>query len=428
MVSKMLRFRKPFLLILFLAAWSLLSVGCGGDADFFELPEDDDVFELPEDDDLFEIPGDEDGANGVSPPQAETISGSGSDVVPFTVGTSDAVTFQLVHSGDGAFIVWLLDSSAERVTLLTAKVGDVSDIRVENLAADSYLLDIDSTGEWSVSITGSSVSFEMPVDEDGANGVPPPQTETISGSGSDVVPFTVGTSGAVTFQLVHSGDGAFIVRLLDSSAERITLLTAKVGDVSDTRVANLDVGSYLLDIDSTGDWSVSIRDSSVSQAGSSVSIAGSAGGDAEAASPSDSGPETLPLITFAAPGQTLSVPLSDFRNVALILDPERGPAPAEGLLINYLLVDDPGLIQKIGMAERLDSDSVEGRSSIEGVVEANNAQSITIPGGDFAVTFQVEARNPGTALLILVGGHGYLSPTWTDSLGTLTIFVPDEEE
>jgi hypothetical protein len=320
MVSKMLRFRKLFLLILFLAAWSLLSVGCGGDADFFELPEDDDVFELPEDDDVFELPGDEDGANGVSPPQAETISGSGSDVVPFTVGTSGAVTFQLVHSGDGAFIVYLLDASAERVTLLTAKNGDVSDTRVENLAAGSYLLDIDSTGEWSVSIT----------------------------------------------------------------------------------------------------------DSAVSMAGSSVSVAGSAGGDTEAATPLDSWPETLPLITFAAPGQTLSVPLADFRNVALVLDPERGPAPAGGLPINYLLVDDPGLIQKIGMAEKLDSDPVEGGSSIEGVVEVNNAESITIPGGDFAVTFQVQARNPGTALLILVGGHGYVPPTWPDSLGTLTIVVPDE--
>jgi hypothetical protein len=110
------------------------------------------------------------------------------------------------------------------------------------------------------------------------------------------------------------------------------------------------------------------------------------------------------------------------------LDPARGPAPAKGLNINYLLVDDPRLIQAIGMAEQLNPDPVEGGSSIEEVVEVNNAESIAIAGGDFAVTFQIQGRNPGTALLILVGGDGYVQPTWSDPLGTLTIVIPDETE
>jgi hypothetical protein len=259
---------------------------------------------------------------------------------------------------------------------------------------------------------GDDDFFELPSGDE-TNGITPPPTETITGSGSDVVPFTVGTSGAVTFQLVHAGEGAFIVWLLDSSAERQALLTAKIGDVSDTRVENLAAGSYFLDVDSTGEWS--------------VSITGSAGGTpgTDPGTPPGTEPATLPFVTFAAPDQTLSVPLGEFRNGALVLDPERGPAPAEGLNINYVLVDDPRLIQEIGMAEKSDSDPVAGRASIEGVVEVNNAEPITIAGGDFAVTFQVQARNPGTALLILVGGEGYVPPKWPDQLGTLTIVVPD---
>lgn len=252
--------------------------------------------------------------------------------------------------------------------------------------------------------------------EDDPNGISAPATEVITGTGSDVTSFAVQTSGAVTFELAHTGEGAFVVWLLDSDAERLSLLTAKTGDVSDTRVENLTAGSYFLDVDSTGDWSVSITGSA----------AGTPGNDSGATPGTD--PATLPFVTFAAsvsPPSELTIPKDEFRNAAVILDPERGPAPASGLNINYVLVDDPRLIQEIGMEDKVDSAPPDGTASIEGVVEVNNAEPIRIAGGDFAVTFQVQAQNSGTALLILVGGDGYVPPTWPDPTGQLVIVVED---
>ena len=259
---------------------------------------------------------------------------------------------------------------------------------------------------------GGNDSFtEAPPDDD-TNGTTPPPTETITGSGSDVVPFTIGTSGAVTFNLVHAGDGTFVVWLLDSSAERLVLLTAKVGDVSDTRVENLAAGSYFLDIESTGEWS--------------VSITGSAGGTP------GTDPATLPLAKFAAPrpgsqaGPFLEMQSGEWRNAAIILDSDRPPAPTGGLRINYVLVDDPTLIQVIEEQPKSDGEPPDGTAKIEGIVEVNNAEPITIAGGDFAVTFQVKALNSGRALLILIGGDGYTAPVWPDPLGTLEIVVEQQ--
>ena len=140
-----------FALVVFAILLSFLLLGCGGGRG----------------DDAFTGPGAENGEQPGNGGEILTVTGSGSRIVPFTVERSGADTFELTHSGEGNFIVWLRDSDAERLALLANKIGDVSDTRVENLEQGDYSLDIDSTGAWSVSIAGAVSNGQDVVDEDG---------------------------------------------------------------------------------------------------------------------------------------------------------------------------------------------------------------------------------------------------------------------
>jgi hypothetical protein len=154
------RFRS-FIPVVFALLLGFMLIGCGGS-------DGDDVFPLPDfENGVFPLPGEENGEQPGNGDEIVTVTGSGSGLVPFTVGTSGAVTFELTHSGEGNFIVWLRDSDAEQLALLTNKIGDVSDTRVESLEQGDYSLDIDSTGAWSVSIAGAVSNGEEIGDADG---------------------------------------------------------------------------------------------------------------------------------------------------------------------------------------------------------------------------------------------------------------------
>ena len=133
--------------------------------------------------------------------------------------------------------------------------------------------------------------------------------------------------------------------------------------------------------------------------------------------------DRLPFATLA-PG-SLDVPLDDFRNAAVILDPERPPAPlppAAPLRINYVLVGDPRVVQDEGdITERDPGGAVDGTDPVSGIVEVNNAEPLTIAPGDFAVTFQVRRQQTGAVTMILIGGDGYTVPEWTDPKARLDI-------
>ncbi|WP_090255507.1 Ig-like domain-containing protein [Ectothiorhodospira marina] len=81
---------------------------------------------------------------------------------------------------------------------------------------------------------------------------------TLEGSGDDVLEFSTQQDGPVYFDLQHTGTGVFFVDILNLEAEQLQSLLINSGDVDVRRVANLDAGSYLLDIEAGGDWSIII--------------------------------------------------------------------------------------------------------------------------------------------------------------------------
>jgi hypothetical protein len=129
--------------------------------------------------------------------------------------------------------------------------------------------------------------------------------------------------------------------------------------------------------------------------------------------------DRLPLAALAP--DSLVVPPNEFRNAAVILDPARPPAPPEGLRINFVLVDDPLVVQDEIDITPTPGDELDGTDPVAGIIEVNNAQPLVISGGDFAVTFQVERLTDGTVTMILIGGDGYTVPEWTASNAQLLI-------
>ena len=129
--------------------------------------------------------------------------------------------------------------------------------------------------------------------------------------------------------------------------------------------------------------------------------------------------DRLPLAELAPTG--LEVPQDGIRNAAVILSPERPPAPPEGLRINYVLVGDPLAVQDEDDITQTPGDPVEGTDPVAGIIEVNNAQPLSIAGGDFAATFQVRRQQPGSVTMILIGGEGYTVPARSE----LFISEPD---
>ena len=137
--------------------------------------------------------------------------------------------------------------------------------------------------------------------------------------------------------------------------------------------------------------------------------------------------DRLPLAELTPGGRDeLVVPEGETRNWAVILNPERPPAPSEGLRINFVLVDDAEVVQDAEDITPTPGEPVDGTDPVARVIEVNNAQPLEIIGGDFAVTFQVTRPldNSNDVRMILIGGDGYTVPEGE----VLLITVPEEDD
>ena len=400
------RFTTMAVVLLALLAFSL--AGCSGDDSFTDTELVDDDIEFVDDD-----------VDEVTPPEMETftVTGSGSDLIPFEVREGGAVTFELTHTGDENFIVRLLDNDAENIALLTNKIGDVSDTRVENLSQGSYFLDIDSTGEWSVSITAptaTSPGTEPAPDPDtpqlsllggldssvGGTANPPATTLTPAGadrSGStttlaivldrpapddlEINYAMVGNAESFTLDGVSPQDGSTL--LIPSGSQVLPFTIQAIGEVFDAAELQFVAGEgYAFTGQATALFEITL--------------------------------DRLPLARFARVSEddpiSLTVPEDETRNAAVILDPDRPAAPTpDGLRINFVLVDDAEVLQNEDDITETPGEPVPDTDPVDEVIEVNNAQPLEIAGGDFAVTFQVTrpGDNDNEVRMILIGGDGY---------------------
>lgn len=180
---------------------------------------------------------------------AITFSGDGPEATESFVLEEGLAFFTLEHDGRDNFIVELLDNEGELVDLLANEIGGFTGetlVRIE--AAGEHVLNVDADGAWVI-----AVDQEVPADAE----APPTRFD---GTGVSVSPVLDLDAGLVRFRLTHDGSENFIVELYAADGEPIDLLVNEIGEFTGAQAVEIEeAGSYLLNIDADGDWTVEVE-------------------------------------------------------------------------------------------------------------------------------------------------------------------------
>jgi protocatechuate 3,4-dioxygenase beta subunit len=228
-------------------------------------------------------------------------------------------------------------------------------------------------------------------------------TEVFQGTGASVIAFTVPVAGIVTFELTHTGTGVFLVDLLDSNAEFIKALVIGSGDLTATRIENLAQGSYFLDIQTAGTWTVQITYPS-----------------------QGTDPQPLPVasvITLASSPQLPSVGEPPVTLTAFVRNSSN--VLMEGVSVSFAADNDGTLLVTRGVTDA--SGSAQAELSTVGN-KSNRVITVTATAG--GQSGSVEVRVVGTNISIagrnsgLIGEQITLTLTLRDSAGNPIPGVP----
>ena len=176
------------------------------------------------------------------------LFGQGRQASPFFNLDSALTVVRMQHDGQSNFAISLLDSQGKEVASLANVIGifdGSSAIGVES--PGTYILDIAADGNWTVNITQPApvTRLEPPI--------------ALSGSGIQASPFFNLAAGLAVVRMEHDGQSDFVVRLLDSLGNAISVLVDEAGPFDgSTAIGVPQTGTYMLDISADGNWKVEI--------------------------------------------------------------------------------------------------------------------------------------------------------------------------
>jgi hypothetical protein len=179
----------------------------------------------------------------------QTLSGSGqqaSSKFPLVRGLA---IFELSHSGNSNFAIFLLNDKGDQIDLLVNEIGSFNGSKPLGITASGeYLLDVQADGKWTVTITQPFPPSDAPK---------PPQT--FSGSGPEATAMVYLASGLTTFKMTHDGSGNFAIWLLDSSGQYVDLLVNEIGTFDGSKATGIrTAGAYLFGVEADGNWTLEI--------------------------------------------------------------------------------------------------------------------------------------------------------------------------
>mgnify|MGYP000610362418 CR=1 FL=1 len=184
-------------------------------------------------------------------PDGESYSfdGSGGDVTDTFETTGGLVTFDLEHTGDSNFAVWLVSDDGDQEELLANIVGEYDGTYAMYLQAGEYQLDIDADGDWTADIEQprySAAELEsLPADA--------------SGEDSDYMgPYQFEDATEITIEAEN--DAAVSVWLARHDGQLVDLLANDIGPYEETTLIT-DSGTGLIFIQTDGgEWQIEIGD------------------------------------------------------------------------------------------------------------------------------------------------------------------------
>ena len=187
-------------------------------------------------------------AESIAEPENISFSGDGQEASQEFFLDEGLSIFSMKHSGSSNFIVWLLDSSGNKVDLLANEVGDFDGAKAVGISqTDDYVLDTDADGPWMVDIRQPrpQIAQSVPI--------------SFSGTGQQVPQLFELGQGLARFEMEHDGERNFAIWLLDSTGKKVDLLVNKIGPFDGSKATGIeDSGIYCLDISADGNWRINI--------------------------------------------------------------------------------------------------------------------------------------------------------------------------
>lgn len=182
------------------------------------------------------------------PPEITTIEGEGEQVTaPFEIDQGLAV-IHFEYVGGGRFTVTLMDEKGSALGQVADQRGPVSGSQAVGLAEGSYMFRVETAGPWTLGV-------EQP-----APAQAPYLPQTFTGEGPVATPFFQAPGGPISLKMEHSGDGAFVVTVMELGGNSVALVANESGPFSGYRLVSLKSGIYyLLNVEARGPWSIAIE-------------------------------------------------------------------------------------------------------------------------------------------------------------------------
>jgi hypothetical protein len=184
----------------------------------------------------------------IQEPTPIIISGAGQQATQKFNLEQGLAIFTMQNSGQGNFIVHLLDSEGNTLPSFVNEIGNYNGSRAVQISKQgTYIFDINSDGLWTITITQPKPTTAQLV-------------SSLNGSGDKATSFLNLSQGLHTFSFTHNGNKNFIVHLLDRNGNSTESLVNEIGNYSGSRAIRINSsGIYLFDIIADGNWTVSIQ-------------------------------------------------------------------------------------------------------------------------------------------------------------------------
>jgi len=174
----------------------------------------------------------------------QTYTGSGDMVVDITPIKSASI-LKVTYTGDSAFIVRPIDATGKEGVSLVIDIGPFDGTVFQQAVSKAVVaLSVKAEGDWTIIISPIATA-------------PVVGTKNVSGTGSAVVKWAKPSTGYKKIAFTSDGDGAFIVRPIDSKGKERISMIINVGAYNGSVL--LPTGTQYLKITSNGNWNFSVK-------------------------------------------------------------------------------------------------------------------------------------------------------------------------
>jgi hypothetical protein len=153
----------------------------------------------------------------------------------------------VAHRGAQQFRVTLLDEAGQPLDGIAAGEGSYDGSYATSLGAPcDCKIAVEGDGQWAIRV-------EQPTPTSGR-----PLPTSFAGRGDRATESFQSDHGLVRFHATHRGPRPFRLAPLDAQGEEIDRLALAEGDYDGSRTVELDKGTYLLQIEAQGTWTVDV--------------------------------------------------------------------------------------------------------------------------------------------------------------------------